>query len=351
MEIDVLDVTTITDTDTASDTVFTKKGNSVKLAEPEDKPTNYGKFVLEGKEKVTLASKISPTETMIYTNGGYSFKYNEEDNELKKFEATKDPESAEQECDDDYYLSCQCKRVAIAKRYVTAKDVYRAWIVRKDKGNKERWALVRCKGDSASAGDASVPADYYNKDKDTNGKPKEPLLLYLKPRDDEQEEDLKNAEALIYSYKQLFIWSNHLKAGIAEKQRGALLVSKDEEGNLKELLTRAEAREKQGMLGGMTSTADGVTVWLKNNDGAAIYIYQGNKGEEKTPKFETETLEIEVKDASNKKVDKFAIWLPSVKTPDNQPEKKKIEGKIVGVSEGKLLVADGIEEVIEDQED
>ena len=326
-EIDVLkEGAEITDTNPTSSTVeFTEH----QLAESQEKPAGV-EFVLEDNDRVTLVNKISETETIIYTNGGYSFKYNEEDNHLEKFEVTKTHEDPE------------CKEADVKKRYVTGEDIYWVWIVKKyrnkkDKkyNNKDQWALLRCSnGVETTRGQVNVPVDAYEK--------KEPLLLYLKPQDSDDK-----AEALIYSHRQLFIWSNHFndsKAG--EEIGGASLVKKNKDGNIQELLPRAEARENAGMLGGITSTAEGVTVWLKNDDGAAVYRYQGNT--DGVPQFENGILEIDVQDDSNKQVDKFAIWLPSDKTTDGLP--KTIEGKIVGVSkEKKLLVGDSTEDAVVEQ--
>ena len=328
----------------------------------------------DDNHKVTLVSKISPTETMIYTNGGYSFKYNEKDNTLEKLVVadSEPPDNADgQECPTDEFLSCKCQRATKDKRYVTAKDEYMTWITKEwitREGSQpnnppEHWALIHCSettgSTTASTGHANVPPQDFEKDK--NKKAIEPLLLYLNPKNDDAK-----AEALIYSNRQLFIWSNHINAGPDKDIRGSRLVKKNEGDNSKnppkELLPGAEAREKQGMLGGMTSTAEGITVWLKNNKGAIVYVFQGNKehtnkdNEKVTvPQFNlSRALEIDVQ-YKDKAVDKFAIWLPSDKTKADTEEglPKEITGKIVAVSNKhkKLLVAEAKKGEIIDKEE
>ena len=330
------------------------------------------KFELESGNKVTLISKISPTETMIYTNGGYSFKYtekvegevSEKDNTLEKFVAKDREEPDEQECSD---FSCKCKKSTIDKRYVTANDKYMVWITKQwntqtsgQQQNTDHWELISCSKlddtTTASTGHANVPPKDFEKDK--ADKAIEPLLLYLKP-DPKPNDKTQSAEALIYSNRKLFVWSNHLK-----DTRGAALY-KGKNDKPEELLPRADAREKQLLLGGMTSTAGGVTVWLKNSDGAIIYIYQGNKehtneNKEKiiTPQFNLHSkleLDVNYKDTDkDKPVKNFAIWLPSDKTKSELSETiKDPEGKVVGVSNDnkKLLVAEAKKVDVVDEEE
>ena len=343
--------------------------DSEKLLMPTDiaeGQTFVTEFKLEGDHKVTLVSKISPTETMIYTNGGYSFKYtekvegevSEKDNTLEKFVAkTVEEPAAGEECKTTNI--CQCKKVAINKRYVTANKKYRVWVTTEDKDDskKKTWILMQCDiyNGVTSAGEVRVPPEDFET--------KEPLLLYLNPK----KSSSQLAEAVIYSNRQLFVWSNHVKSGPEKDKRGVRLVKKDTEGDSapKELLAGADARENNGLLGGMTSTAEGITVWLKNDRGAIVYVFQGNKERKNkndeeviVPSFDVRgTLELDVaikgkdqtKDQS--KIDKFAIWLPSNKTESKLPN--EIKGKVVGVSnkDKKLLVAEAEKGAIVDEKE